>query len=516
MAEQSYLPPAEREKQARLKREDLIRRGLTPDWFRKSEDLCLPPWMRVAVIGGGFAGLSAAWYLNACGVHTTVFEASGALGGRVRSNRAFVPGKIVEDGAELIGENHPLWGYLALRFGLTLQELTDDEKTGLKVRTRFGGKYLTDAQKATLDANLLKHFGTIGAAARVIDPVFPWRSPKATEIDAKSVAALLDDMLGKQSSLERQWFNFTLGNDNCADVSQQSALGLLASVSAARMGDDPAGMMGYWFSTETHRCKNGNDLLASRLAATLRDVRLRHVVTGIRIEPAYLPAVEIFSTEYNDKGVAIDRHRHIMTHVIMATPPTVWSATRVEPPFDPSAVAMQHGAAVKFMSRYDTRFWEQSKLAPTAKSDELGSVWEGTDNQGAAPPFDLTVFSGGPYVKPAAAYPTLLAALYPPGKPPDGVPTAEQFVDWPNAPHIRTGYAVPGVGQITRISPNQVVPHARRLYFAGEQTSPGFFGYMEGALQSGARAARDIVKSEAGPCLRLAMSDAGAQEGGEA
>lgn len=516
MAEQSYLPPAEREKRARLKREDLIRSGMTPDWFQGRDDICLPPWMRVAVIGGGFAGLSAAWYLNACGVHTTVFEASGAIGGRVRTNRVFVPGKIVEDGAELIGENHPLWGYLALRFKLKLEELTDDEAAGLKVRTRFGGKDLTDTQKANLDANLLKHFSIIGAAAYLIDPVFPWRSPKAKDIDAKSVATMLDDMLGKQSSLERLWFNFTLGNDNCADVSKQSALGLLASVSAARMGSDPAGMMGYWFSTETHRCKNGNDLLASRLAAKLTNVRLRHVVTGIRIEPAYLPAVAVFSTEYNDKGVAIDQHRDIMTHVILAAPPTVWSAIRVEPPFDPTALAMQHGAAVKFMSRYDTRFWEQSKLAPTAKSDQLGSVWEGTDNQGAAPPFDLTVFSGGPYVLPASAYPKQLAALYPPGKPPDGVPTAEHFVDWPNEPYIRTGYAIPGVGQITRISPNQVAPHAKRLYFAGEQTSPGFFGYMEGALQSGARAARDILKSEAAPCLRLAMSDAGAQNDGDA
>ena len=43
------------------------------------------------------------------------------------------------------------------------------------------------------------------------------------------------------------------------------------------------------------------------------------------------------------------------------------------------------------------------------------------------------------------------------------------------------------------------------LYFAGEQTSPGFFGYMEGALQSGGRAARDILHRVAVPCpTRLA------------
>ncbi|HEX5924748.1 MAG TPA: FAD-dependent oxidoreductase, partial [Baekduia sp.] len=50
------------------------------------------------------------------------------------------------------------------------------------------------------------------------------------------------------------------------------------------------------------------------------------------------------------------------------------------------------------------------------------------------------------------------------------------------------------------IFPAQLRPHAQRLYFAGEQTSSGFFGYMEGALQSGARAARDIIGVAARSC----------------
>jgi monoamine oxidase len=37
---------------------------------------------------------------------------------------------------------------------------------------------------------------------------------------------------------------FTIANDNCAHVAQQSYLGLLALVSAGRTGDDPAGLRG--------------------------------------------------------------------------------------------------------------------------------------------------------------------------------------------------------------------------------------------------------------------------------
>src|SRR3954447_22509873 len=42
----------------------------------------------VAVVGAGFAGLAAAWYLRECGVGTVVvFESSDRIGGRVRTDR---------------------------------------------------------------------------------------------------------------------------------------------------------------------------------------------------------------------------------------------------------------------------------------------------------------------------------------------------------------------------------------------------------------------------------------------
>lgn len=149
---------------------------------------------------------------------------------------------------------------------------------------------------------------------------------------------------------------------------------------------------------------------------------------------------------------------------------------------------------MKFLSRYRSNFWEVAGLAPSAKSDRLGSLWEGTDQQDPQPDFCLTVFSGGDLVLPESEYAQGVSRLY--GR---GHPTGELFVDWPTVPFIRTGYAVPTRGQVTTISRNQLIAHGQRLYFAGEQTSPGFFGYMEGALQSGARAARDIVRIWARP-----------------
>jgi len=54
--------------------------------------------MRVTVIGGGLAGLVAAWELNRKGATVTLLEAAGAPGGQIRTRRD--AGFVVEDGAE--------------------------------------------------------------------------------------------------------------------------------------------------------------------------------------------------------------------------------------------------------------------------------------------------------------------------------------------------------------------------------------------------------------------------------
>jgi monoamine oxidase len=522
LSQDDYLDPDERERRAKQKEQELIDRRLTPEWFKKRNELCLPPGgLNVAVIGGGFAGLAAAWYLKSCGVTTVVYEATDRIGGRVHTDRVFVQPKVVEAGAELIGENHPLWRILARRLGLRLISLTDDDayrNAGLQVRIIFNGKVLTDPQERQLHGDLRKPLAAIGQEALPISETAPWTSKNAAAYDAKSVDDKLNNLIGRASSLARSWFEFTLGNDNCAPISQQSYLGLLASVSAARMGSDAKGMLGYWMSTETHRCDRGNDLLSLKLGEFLGpSIRRRTEVDRVFINPLpFFPPAGVRYIQRDAAGKEIGRWWNGFHFVVLAIPPTVWGPIKFRPTFQHAARTLQHGPGIKFLSRYPTDFWRHAKLAPSVKSDQLGSVWEGTDNQPGPPWFDISVFSGGQFVLPGGSYPIQLTQLYPTRT---TSPGSEQFIDWPSAPFIRTGYAVPGVGQASTILPALMQPHLGRLYFAGEQTSPGFFGYMEGALQSGARAARDIVLAAAVPCAganqtRLALNDGGGRFGG--
>lgn len=441
------------------------------------------PSTRVAVVGGGFAGLTAAWWLAQCGAAVTVFEASDRIGGRVRTDHSFVAGKHVEAGAELIGANHPLWWELSGHFGLSLAELTpeeDYENAGLAVQLRLGDHTLTRDEREQVHKELLPVLDAIGADAFPIDPVRPWTSADAALWDGTSVADRLDQLMGPASSLARAFFDFGIANDNCAPTWRQSYLGLLALVSAGRTGNDVDGMRGYWDATETHRCAGGNEQLAHHLAASLDDVRLNSQVDLISI---------------TEDTVGVDWSgfaggSEAFSYAVLAAPPTSWPAVESTPAWDPAARTMSHGPAVKHLTATDTAFWADHLSAPVALWDRIGSVWEGTDRQGDFPPHGLSVYSGGPHVLSEHEYQARLCDLYP-----TYAPTATRFVDWPATPWIGTGYSVPAPGEVTTIGANLATPHAGRLLMAGEQACVGFFGYMEGALQSGARAARAIVET---------------------
>ncbi|NPV69917.1 MAG: hypothetical protein HPY55_04595 [Firmicutes bacterium] len=111
---------------------------------------------------------------------------------------------------------------------------------------------------------------------------------------------------------------------------------------------------------------------------------------------------------------------------------------------------------------------------------------------------ELSVFAGGPDADaalqardPHRYFTRRIVTLYP-GYADEALRT--RFVTWPRDPWTMTGYSFPAPGQVTTILPVLNSPFHERLFFAGEATSPDFFGFMEGALQSGLFAALRILR----------------------
>lgn len=58
--------------------------------------------MKAAVVGGGWAGLSAAFYMHQAGVDVTVFEAARSLGGRARSVHSARLNATIDNGQHIL------------------------------------------------------------------------------------------------------------------------------------------------------------------------------------------------------------------------------------------------------------------------------------------------------------------------------------------------------------------------------------------------------------------------------
>jgi monoamine oxidase len=70
-----------------------------------------------------------------------------------------------------------------------------------------------------------------------------------------------------------------------------------------------------------------------------------------------------------------------------------------------------------------------------------------------------------------------------------------RYMDWPGDAWTKGSYSFPAPGQVTQQGPT-LRQGIGRLHFAGEHSSYGFMGYMEGALESGAAAARRIAQRD--------------------
>jgi monoamine oxidase len=532
----------------------------------------------VIVIGAGFAGLACADTLAHGGVNVLLLEATGRPGGRVRTDRKFVPGDNVELGGEWIGTNHPTWLEYAQEFNLRLEEpnaapqpegvappaeqrgpgaaggqpatrpavpaggtprpvpfetemdTTPAPPQGAAPGARsaapsrvvaaavlqqpangnapepatpaapptqaehhkgkegdepliLNGKLIRGAEADRLYEEVDGVLAKVIDLARNVDPVRPWLSPNAAELDARSFA----QFVGDQQNLSEQARALLLTgaeSDNGVSADRMSLLAYCAMVAGG-------GLQDYYELSETYRLADGNDALATALSQKLgRRIVYNSYVDAIRRTP-YGVIVRTRGGEYY-RGDA----------VVIAVPPSVWNQFAVEPPL-PDSLRPQMGENVKLLLALREPVWEREGLTSEVTSDGLvGLTWAATESR-AGRPVGLTLFSSAAQAETlrrlapperqaqaiaslAPAYPALAEAV-----------TKERFIDWPGFTLTRASYSFPAPGQVTAFGPVLVDGVFEEglppLLVAGEHTSYGFIGYMEGALSSGVRAARMLL-----------------------
>lgn len=447
---------------------------------------------RVVVVGAGLAGLAAAYELKSVGYDVTVIDARDRVGGRVLSFNAefkneFVAGRNVEGGAELIGSNHPLWVTYAERF--KLEFLPIEEGEDLKYPIVLDGKLLDYEAASKLWEDMDAALKQLDPLAEPINADAPWASPKAEELDKRSVQSWIDALDAEPQVKRACWINQNA--DNGVDPSRASLLGMLACIKGH-------GLEKYWSDTEVYRCKGGNSKLAHALA---KEIGTDRIVLGLAVTRIEAKGQNLIVTCKDGRTLECD-------DVVYTAPPPVWAKTEFSPAL-PAQLAPgklpQMGVNIKYLAETKGRFWQADKLSPDALSDgPVNMTWEGTDGQEGDGPACVVAFSGGasaercmswPKESRDAEYAKLLTPMFP--------KWGEQFVrsrlmDWPKDPWVLAAYSFPAPGQVTTQGPIMAkgameIGGKPRLHFAGEHTCYQFVGFMEGGLHSGAAAAKKLA-----------------------
>jgi len=436
---------------------------------------------RVVIVGAGFAGLACAHELKAAGYKVTVIEARNRVGGRVLSFKDFIEGKNVEGGAELVGSNHPTWVAYAEKFGLKFLDVSEDADLNMPIH--LDGKLLDDDASGEVYEQMEEALSTMNEDSEPIDADQPWKSPKAAELDEKTLADWLKGL--EVSELVRKLTAIQIGSDNAVANDKASYLGMLAAVKGG-------GGEKYWTDSEVYRCEGGNDTLAKRLAEAIgpENIRLKLAVDEINYsrDGASVKCVDGRTLECDD--------------VVLAVPPTTWKRIRFLPDL-PQNLKPQMGLAVKYLSAVKGRFWLEDERSQYAITDgPISQTWELTDAQPNEPPIaGLVAFSGGPQAEAClkwkkeerdAKYAAEYDKIYPKFR--DNF-IDSRMMDWPNDPLTGGGYSFPAPGQVTSMGPT-LYNGIGRLQFCGEHTCYKFVGYMEGGLNSGASLAARLAKRD--------------------
>ena len=140
---------------------------------------------RVAIVGGGLAGLAAALRLQDLGMSPVVYERSDRFGGRARTVEGVLPqGRTFEAGGEFIDGQHGHILGLADRFGLGIDDLEDIDLEGM--RYLFNGQEVSMAELVQATEPFLPTF-LADVAALEAD-----YDAKAAQLDALTCAEYWD------------------------------------------------------------------------------------------------------------------------------------------------------------------------------------------------------------------------------------------------------------------------------------------------------------------------------------
>ena len=450
----------------------------------------------VAVVGAGLAGLTAARDLVAAGTTVVVLEARDRVGGRML-NTPIDGGNVVESGGEFIGPTQDRIAALAKEMGVdTYPTYNDGDSLYYRRGLRLPYSTLGPLGAVPPDPDGAAEAGAaiqlINAMAAEVPVDAPWKAPNATEWDGKTWETW------KQENLHTEGGRFLIDVATTAIFSFEprdlSMLFVLFYIAAAGNESNPGDLnrlVNTAGGAQELRFGGGSQLIPIELARRLgKRVRLRTPVRRIVQRKG--------SVEVQADGLTATAQR-----VVVAIPPNLAGRIDYSPKLPSQREQLTQrlpmGSVIKVQAVYPKPFWREAGLNGQVVSD-AGPVQVTFDN--SPPDGSRGVVMGFIEASTARRLDATSAeerrrlvldnyAVYFGDQARNPIQYIEARWDeeiWTRGCPVCA--APPGVlldyGEAIRAP-------VGRVHWAGTETSTYWNGYMDGAVRSGERVAKEVA-----------------------
>jgi monoamine oxidase len=469
---------------------------------------------RIAIVGGGIAGLTAALTLQDKGVASTVYEAHPSrVGGRMHSDFVDFPGYWANgQGAELCGElidsGHKTILSLAQRFRLATVNLTSAEPKGTEDTYYFDGQYYPK-NEVDRDFQPVHQALQRDVSAASYPTTYFVHTDAGVALDRMSVYEWIESRVpGGHDSPLGQVLDVAYNIEYGAETTDQSALNLVYLLGYKSV---PGNYMVFGASNERYHIVGGNTLLP---------LAVRDAIVSAQGAAAVRNGWRMTSITRNSDGTttlafdtASGAQQVVADHVVLALPFAVlrtldYHGANFSPLKKTAIEQLGNGRNSKLQLQFSSRLWNGQGSNGASYSDTgYQNTWDVTRGQAGITGI-LVDYTGGnvagalsagtPYATAANGKVGTLARRFLGQLEPvfPGISSrwnGRATLSTPMLdPNLNCSYSYWKVGQYVGFSGWEGLREGP-IHFAGEHCSQDFQGYMEGGASEGVRAAGEIL-----------------------